>query len=155
MAIISISEAAKLTGKNRRTLQRHIASGKLTKTISATGEEGVETSELIRVYGELNYSPMSHNDAPHTSAAMSRNTTPITPLDVADKKEGYAPDKFIIENLKTEIKSLHALLDAKEANLKAQQEHIDSLKHAMKLLEFKKDSTEENSKKKPWWKLFS
>ena len=155
MAIISISEAAKLTGKNRRTLQRHVASGKLTKTIGATGEEGVEISELIRVYGELNRPPLSHASLPHAHASLSHNTAPIDLPNVADVEEGGASDKFVIENLKTEVKNLHALLEAKEANLKAHQEHIDSLKHAMKLLEFKKEIEQVNSDKKPWWKIFS
>ena len=155
MAIVSISEAAKLTSKNRRTLQRHIASGKLTKIVSATGEEGIEISELIRVYGELNRPPLPHEDTPQPHAAMSHNTAPIKSPNVTPSEEGGQPDKFVIENLRMEVKNLYALLDAKEANLKSQQEHIDSLKHAMKLLELKKDTEQENFEKKPWWKIFS
>ena len=49
----SISEAAKLVGKNRRTLQRHIESSKLSKVEDEEGNSKLETAELIRVYGEL------------------------------------------------------------------------------------------------------
>jgi len=54
MAIISISKASRLTGKSRTTLLRHIEQGKLSKsTDSTTNRTGVDTSELIRVYGTL------------------------------------------------------------------------------------------------------
>lgn len=48
---IPVSEAAKLVGLNRKTLYKHIKSGKLTATTALTGQRQVETSELIRVYG--------------------------------------------------------------------------------------------------------
>ena len=159
MAIVSISEAAKLTGKNRRTLQRHIVAGRLTKTYSATGEEGIDISELIRVYGELNRPPPPHSTTPQSHASMSQTTAPIEPQNVAEGGEGKEPDKFIIENLKAEVKNLHALLDAKEENLKSQKDHIDSLKQAMLMLENKEKTPAPEpapvAEKKSWWKVFS
>jgi len=54
MAIVSISKASRLTGKSRTTLLRHIEQGKLSKsTDSTTNRTGIDTSELIRVYGTL------------------------------------------------------------------------------------------------------
>lgn len=50
MAKISISEAARLTGKNRSTLHRHINSGKLSKDFDNEGNPVLDTSELTRVY---------------------------------------------------------------------------------------------------------
>lgn len=49
MAKISISEASRLTGKNRSTLHRHIKSGKLSKIMDGDTPV-VDTSELARVY---------------------------------------------------------------------------------------------------------
>ena len=49
----TLSEAARLTGKDRTTIHRHIRSGKLSKGIGTDGAPYVETSELIRCYGEL------------------------------------------------------------------------------------------------------
>ncbi len=48
MAIVSLKDAGLMTGKGSATIYRHIKSGKLSKT-----GDGIETSELIRVYGEL------------------------------------------------------------------------------------------------------
>ncbi|MCP4699617.1 MAG: hypothetical protein GY862_22625, partial [Gammaproteobacteria bacterium] len=49
---VSIPKAARLTGKSKQTLYRHIARGKLS-TNSGNGNKTVNTSELVRVYGEL------------------------------------------------------------------------------------------------------
>jgi hypothetical protein len=48
MAIVSVTEASKLTGKSIPTLYRHIKTGFVSKT-----NDGIETSELMRVYGAL------------------------------------------------------------------------------------------------------
>ena len=66
-------EASKLTGISVPTLYRHCSSGKLSKTDSK-----IDTSELIRVYGELN-TP--------TSTTTSYQTETITiPIDVLLKQ---------------------------------------------------------------------
>jgi hypothetical protein len=47
--IVSIQRATELTGLSRSTINRHIASGKLTKT-----GKGIDTNDLIKCYEELN-----------------------------------------------------------------------------------------------------
>lgn len=54
MAQVSISEAARLTGKSRRTIQRYVATGKLSLSHSDITEKNIDISELIRVFGEIN-----------------------------------------------------------------------------------------------------
>lgn len=49
MALVTVIEAADLTGKSRQTIYRHIKEGKLSKTASGK----LDTAELLRVYGEL------------------------------------------------------------------------------------------------------
>ena len=53
MAQVLVSEAAKLVGKSRKSLYRHVKDGKLSVSQSVSGKTIVETSELIRVYGAL------------------------------------------------------------------------------------------------------
>ena len=71
MARHTISEAARITGKSRSTLHRHIKSGKLSKTTDETGAPVIDTSELQRVYGSLSHrdsvssSDIEHRDTPH------------------------------------------------------------------------------------------
>ena len=49
MPIVTRKEAMQLTGKSHATLYRHLKSGKLSKT----PDGGIDTAELIRVYGEF------------------------------------------------------------------------------------------------------
>lgn len=49
----TVSEAAKLVGKDRKTLYRDIKAGRLSATKNAAGMTQVETAELVRLYGAL------------------------------------------------------------------------------------------------------
>ena len=49
MALVTITEAAKLAGKSKQTLYRHVRLG----TLSRGSDTLIDTSELMRVYGEL------------------------------------------------------------------------------------------------------
>ena len=62
MAKISISEASRLTGKDRSTLHRHIKSGKLSKIMDG-GVPFVDTSELARVYPSFKVPVAMQHDA--------------------------------------------------------------------------------------------
>ena len=53
MAIVSISRAAKLVRKGRQTLYNHNDKGKLSFTQTVDGKPGIDTAELVRVYGKL------------------------------------------------------------------------------------------------------
>lgn len=66
MALVSISEAARLVGKSRRTLQRDIVAGKLSKCDNG---QKLDTSELLRVYGA--FSPATNVAV--ESATMSQD----------------------------------------------------------------------------------
>lgn len=57
--ILSISAAALAAGIDRRTLQRAIKAGRVSATVDAAGRRGVDTSELLRVYGPLPGSPQA------------------------------------------------------------------------------------------------
>lgn len=48
----TITEAAKLYGKQRKTLYRHIESGLLSAGLRGDGKRVIDLSELIRCYGE-------------------------------------------------------------------------------------------------------
>lgn len=53
MAWHSVRQALILTGKARSTLYRDMAKGRVSCRTEPDGSRSVETSELIRVYGEL------------------------------------------------------------------------------------------------------
>ena len=127
MAIVSVSEAARLVGKSRRTIQRDIAAGKLSKCDNG---KKLDTSELIRVYGSLLNAP---NDA-DKNAHMTQDVAPNIPPDVA------------------EMRIRLAALEAENAALK---DHVGSLKQAMLLLEHKEQqASTETTQQRKWWQFF-
>jgi len=124
MPIISISEAARLTGKARSTIQSYIKTGKISKTTdNHTGNIGVETSELLRVFGKINIQNATDTTY-YNNVAISQQTTSNT-----------TDENIKILQLKSENERLKAVLDSK-------QETIDSLKTALKLLEYRQEKTE-------------
>lgn len=131
MALVSISEAARLVGKSRRTLQRDIVAGKLSKCDNG---QKLDTSELLRVYGAF---------LPVTNVAVGSATMS---QDVAGKNETMLQD----------VADMRVRLAALEAENAALKDHLGSLKQAMLLLE-NKASTEETKSIKPrrrWWQIF-
>lgn len=53
MAWVTVRQATELTGKARSSLYRDMAKGRVSYRSEADGGRVLETSELIRVYGEL------------------------------------------------------------------------------------------------------
>ena len=69
MALVSITEAAKLVRRNRSTIYRDIEKGRLSKTVTADGETQIDTSELLRAYGSLH---VAEDDEPGDEASRDK-----------------------------------------------------------------------------------
>ena len=74
MANHSITEASKLTGKARSTIQRHLKSGRLSKGHDEEGQPVIDTAELVRVYGPLQGRYNSATDPIGQQATPPRDT---------------------------------------------------------------------------------
>jgi hypothetical protein len=78
MPKVSLSEAARLTGKSRVTIHRHIDKGKLAKEIDGTGNPVLDLAELERVYGSLKQPDMlpsvsvQQSETPHQNSLLQR-----------------------------------------------------------------------------------
>jgi len=126
MAKISISEAARLTGKSRTTLHRLIKTGELSTCHGARNARMVDVSELIRVFGPLEYRP-----AEQVAAQVSEHSgTGVS-----------AQSEQVIAQLRQEVEHLKTLVSAKDS-------HIDSLRQAMLLIEHR------HTGDSPWWKFW-
>ena len=141
MALVSISEAARLTGKARSTLHKYIKQGKLsTTTDQNTGNKSIDTSELIRVFGKISNSSTTDSDSV-TNVSKLQQETPNTTQSLQIKLQ---------------------LLEQENAHLKAEKEllskNLDDIRQAMLLIESKLPTTPEPvapvPAKKPWqfWK---
>ena len=63
MALLPVSKAAELVGLNRKTMYSYIKSGKVSASKDSKGSLLVDTSELIRVFGELRHNKDSESNA--------------------------------------------------------------------------------------------
>lgn len=125
MALVSVTEAARLTGKNRATIHRYIKQGKLSQVTDETGTKKVDTSELLRVFGSLS---ATHATLPHSDTIQHDATQEMAhPVAVLQQK----------------IILLEQLLESKDKEIRRQDDHIDSLKQAMLLIESKLPATPE------------
>lgn len=96
VAHVSIEQAAKLTGKHRSTITRHIKSGKVSKT-----DKGIDTAELIRVYGELKNGNESRNDAKHDDALSEREKILLKQIESLQQDKEWLQKR--IENLENRL----------------------------------------------------
>lgn len=132
MAKVSISEAARLTGKSRTTLHRLIKTGELSTCSGVRNAKMIDISELIRVFGEVS--------TPVTEQAGEQVTEQrVTPPDALNEQ--------VVRTLKQEVEHLRTLVSAQES-------HIDSLKQSLQLLEHKKEAAQPTPTSGKWWQFW-
>lgn len=138
MPLVSISEAARLTGKARSTLHKYIKQGKLSTTTGSDNiTKKIDISELFRVFGDI-------------STTGSDTVTPVAKLQQTTPDETHA--------LQTKLQ----LLEQENAHLKAEKallaKNLDDVRHAMLLIESKipephlKEQPQESKKTWKFWK---
>lgn len=123
MAKVSISEAARLAGISRSALYRgYISQGKLSVERDYRNAPIVDTSELLRVFGDI-----------------SKATTEHQPVQNADMAQ-----------LQTEVARLQALVQAYESQLAEAKEREDWFKRKIDQLQPQALAGPE-TKRKWWW----
>ena len=133
MARVSISEAARLVKVSRPTIYKMINSGKLSYTsVVKHGKDikVIDTSEIIRVFGSLD-------------GVID---------DVKSDAESTGINSVGLHDLQHRIALLEAENDGLKGAVKARDEHIDSLRQAMQLLEHKHEPS--SPPHSPWWKFW-
>ena len=133
MARVSISEAARLVKVSRPTIYKMINSGKLSYTSVVKHGKSIkviDTSELIRVFGSLD-------------GVID---------DVKSDTESTGINSVGLHDLQHRIALLEAENDGLKGAVKARDEHIDSLRQAMQLLEHKHEPS--SPPHSPWWKFW-
>ena len=102
MPILSLSDAARSAGVARSTLYRKIHQGVVSTVKNHDGSRGVDTSEILRVFGGLQG---------ETSHDTSQPAPPDTDRDVALLQAENALLRDHISLLKDELEASRRLLD--------------------------------------------
>jgi hypothetical protein len=88
MAILSVSEASRRWRLGRSNLYRAVKSGRLNLSTRPDGTKGIDTSELVRVFGEpshrttANVPPMSDDDSPASEPDDREQTRTPSPVNL-------------------------------------------------------------------------
>jgi hypothetical protein len=103
MALVSVTEAARLTGKNRATIHRYIKQGKVSQVTDETGTKKVDTSELLRVFGTLSATPAT---LPHSDAIQHDATQDMVEITTKTKRvTNKRGDMMLVNNDTGEIQT--------------------------------------------------
>lgn len=112
MTQLAIASAAKRVGRSPKTLYRLVSQGFLSATTDENGKKQIDTSELLRVFGELR---------PEREKQESPETIPMSQREIDDKTARMAV-------LEAEVRLMRELLANKD-------EQIADLRKTVLLLE--------------------
>jgi len=110
MAFLNITSAAKAVGKDRSTIHRYMKDGRLSGVIDDTGHIRIETSELLRVFGELKN---------NCGIPVARET--------ADSKDDAATLRRLLLESQGREEWLRAQLEAEKMEREREREHSREL----------------------------
>ncbi len=136
MARVSITKAAKLAGIGRSSFyQTYINKGKISISKDLSGKKFIETSELIRVFGELGNN--TSGQVPDIQSQTENHTEVL----------GITPEETAKD---LEIKMLREQLEKSEKREQWLQSQVQSLTETMKLLEAPKTLQHPHL----WWQFW-
>lgn len=134
MAKVTLTEAAQMVGVSRVTLyKRYINSGILSVDRDQNGKPKVDTSELLRVFGDISKGG--------TAVSSERNDIQELTVELRIKNEG----------LQVELQACRALLQARQEELGRALAEIDWLRKKMDAME-QKLLTGPDTKRRWWWR---
>ena len=84
----TVIQAAKITGKARQTIYRHIESKPISVTLDDDGNQYIDASELIRVYGDnLNFEAATQSEGQSETVTKPQNVRIIILLTKCHRQE--------------------------------------------------------------------
>lgn len=100
----TITEAANLYGKQRKTLYRHIDSGRISAGVRGDGKRVIDLAELIRCYGEPPNAPAA------SDTELTRDTPQSDTLVTRALLDEIRHQTAVIERMADKIERLEAAL---------------------------------------------
>ncbi|ARU59625.1 hypothetical protein A4U49_00080 (plasmid) [Acidithiobacillus ferrivorans] len=138
VAILSITEAARLFGKSRTTLYKYNKSGALSFVPGDDGKPAVDMSEMLRVFGSV------HGGTVHNSQNEQGNTSKL------DNEHGLLAEK--VAALQEVVRRQDELLRKADDREKWLQERLErSQQQIQALIHQPPEQPEALQKRKKWW----
>ena len=110
MAVHTVTEAAKLAGVTRRTIYRYIKQGKLSTVVTGSDSSQIETSELLRVFGNLSHpeeSKVSTGSQVEEPEYVTRLMAEMSQLrDLVQRQQLLLEDKLETDRLREQMTGL-------------------------------------------------
>ena len=115
MAMLNISQAARMAGVDRATVHRAIASGRLSATLDESGRRVIDPAELARVFSVK------------PTASVSVEVPPFDMGQLLEQARGSVDRGEDVAVLRERVRGLEELRDTLRQQLLAQQAAIDAL----------------------------
>ncbi len=132
MALVSVSQAARLAGISRQHLYRkYIKPGEISVQRDDKGDPVIDTSELLRVFGHL----------------VGDSSSDDNKLQEATQEKTIG-DNGLLTELQVKLQVLEAENRALQARLEDKDKNLQDVRQALRLLEDMRPRGEA----KPWWK---
>jgi len=108
MPLIGLKEASKLTGKNPSTIHRAMKDGRISYTVSETGERVIDPAELDRVFPVTHHDATVRNDAPELASNLMQLAELRIQLEAERAKQALLQDRLadkdgVIADLRTRL----------------------------------------------------
>ena len=145
MAMVSPTQAEHLTGVGRSTIYRDMADGVLSYTKNTKGRRQIDTSELERVYGQLN-TPADDTSA-HTETPIAHSETV---LDIIPEPTAHTENQRVIESQQETIAILQAQVEMYQKRENRLMTMLEAEQEQTKVLMLPKPTQEH----KPAWNWF-
>jgi AraC-like DNA-binding protein len=131
MALVSVSQAARLAGVSRQHLYRKfIKTGQISVSKGDRDEPLIDTSEVLRVFGRL------QGDSLGDDNKLQKAT-----------HEKRTDDSTLLSELQVKLQLVEAENRALRERIEDKDKHLDDVRQAMRLLEDKS----EKKKRWKWW----
>ena len=122
MAELNLTQAAKAAGIARGTLYKHIQEGKISCQLDDKGKRVIDTSELMRVYGDIKQPETTHERLEER------------PIEHKETQEETEVTQVLRERIGDLEKQVEDLRQDKEISSKRESELLDILKQQQILL---------------------
>lgn len=97
IAELSLSQAARITGKSKSTINRAIKTGKVSATKHGDGSYSIDAAELARAFSQ---NPNKRSEWIGTEPTENPNRTALLEAEIAALKDAQTRDREVIADLR-------------------------------------------------------